>query len=380
MVKATWMWGRAATALALSAVALGGCSTTEPFGPKPVTIPTNNAISGASTDLRNAVNGAGGPSSYASAGYRLAYRSCSEYFDNITMMQNGVGFSSDSVGAFAAAGATVAVLQKNATRAAQTVARLAASALLADSILKSYDKKALLTPYPAETKGLILSAMKAYENGAAPSSAATADDAVAMVQEYANFCTYSSIPMYAKQVLNSATPHDSNTPSESILTVSDGTHAAAIAASIGVPATRLTDRQLAVLYFYLVKPADAFNQKDPAKRLIGQLPAKSQALFIDGDAPKSPANVADAAKLKASLSAIYDANDDFKGLVGEVKKDFDADVAKNTPKASATTTPSTTSDSGIQVPFFPPVAAGAELGVAAAPRPRSRPNITFDRR
>jgi hypothetical protein len=197
----------------LLATAQAACvSTPLPgFGPDAPGLPNTHAVTSMAAEAIVSI----GPSSegYAlSPGQRLqiyyntTYKLCSDYFDNLIEIQNQTHYTGDVLTAGATMATAMITLRKNMTDAANSIARIAAGGAFANAIVSKFDERALMTPYPTETKGLILAAMSAYETHVKPS---TVDDpylAQSHAMHYAELCTYSGITRSAKEALNAARP------------------------------------------------------------------------------------------------------------------------------------------------------------------------------
>lgn len=187
------------------------------FGPDAPTLPPKVHAQSASggqtiTDERTAAfddfyneQAFSNPSEYTAAGYRYVDRACNAYFDNLILAQHKLHFAQDVTVAGGSGAATVLSLAKTAQA---SIGMVAAGFGFTSTILKSFDDRALLTPYPEETKALIIAALHAYRTDAPASSSSDRATALARVQDYAELCSYSGINRFAKQALATAKTGD----------------------------------------------------------------------------------------------------------------------------------------------------------------------------
>jgi hypothetical protein len=213
---------------AVAPLLLGACAANS-FGPQALRTPSDVQIFDHTSQTADAYAQADNPNiakldsvdpnspAYVADGYSRVYKLCNDYFDELVLAQNKMGFASDAV---ATGGATTATIMGLAKASAQQIALVAAGTGLVSSLIQSYDNRALMTPYPSETKTLILAALDEYEKAAPPESATTKMQAVSLVQHYAEICTYSGITRFAKEAITTSSVSTSTpTPTGTELTV-----------------------------------------------------------------------------------------------------------------------------------------------------------------
>ncbi|WP_133244949.1 hypothetical protein [Caulobacter radicis] len=319
-----------ALAMGVLSLGLGGCETIS-FGPKAPNSPTLEDVKTTADGISTQVGLAGGPVRYVEAGYYGVDKACNAYFDNLIQAQNIAGFSSDAITAAGAAGASVEALRKNSALAARQLARIAAGGALANAVVGAYDRRALMTPYPSETKTLIVEALYKFRQENPLSDVRTGAQAALVVERYAEICTYSGITRFAKLALSRApTPAVTNPPS----TMLNGAQVAAaggIEALLKVDAGSLSDRQLAILQYYVNELPDPAAAPEASVLLLQELPSGIQEQLAPGRKPIKLDNDPTAKTLKAGitglLSLIESSNPEFGLLVDQVEKDYEASKA-----------------------------------------------------
>lgn len=141
---------------------------------------------------------------FIAAGYNKVYSACTEYFDALIKLKNNSAHESEVSNAVGTAATTIMGLAQAYSPA---VGITSAGFGLISNYFNSYDKNELLTPYPDETKGLILDAMRLYAEKNPPTNDLLTDSgALARVYQYAEMCTYSGISRYAKETLTKSKP------------------------------------------------------------------------------------------------------------------------------------------------------------------------------
>lgn len=140
---------------------------------------------------------------FIAAGYNKAYGLCTDYFDALIKAKNNTAFYSESI---AAAGNAATTIMGLAKAYSPTVGIVSAGFGVINSALLGYDKNELITPYPDETKGLILKALDEFYNANPPIETQTDGEAINRVLKYTEMCTYSGISRFAKVTLAQGTP------------------------------------------------------------------------------------------------------------------------------------------------------------------------------
>jgi hypothetical protein len=144
----------------------------------------------------------------AQVGYQLVDSSCSDYFDAVTKASNGWKMTKADFIALGAATATIAALAK---ASAKQVGIAAAAFGFGGLVIDNIEQYAYATPYPIQTRGLILKAFTAYRQSSPPKIAATIPDAIDQIAGYANLCTYAGIASLVEDSISKATPVDAST-------------------------------------------------------------------------------------------------------------------------------------------------------------------------
>jgi hypothetical protein len=142
------------------------------------------------------------PAEYARAGYTIVDENCNDFFDTLSRATNTLQMSKSDWTALGAAAAAILAL---AHSTAKPVGITAAAFGFGSIAFDNYQKYALLTPYPDQTKKLVIQALKAYEKDSPPGDATDMIGADARVSGYAQICTYSSIASLAQEAINKAT-------------------------------------------------------------------------------------------------------------------------------------------------------------------------------
>lgn len=305
---------------------LAGCGTGAgrvAFGPAAPAIPEPKMIAERASNTIGQVTTMGARE-YVAVGYYETYQACSAYFDNLIATQNQTRFTGDVVTAGGAAATALIALRKNTEAAARIVAKWAAGTAFLSSVISSFDDRALMTPYPSETKTLIMGALAKYEADAPPSSVVHDEDALGLVAGYAEMCTYSGITRFAKQALSNAIPENAGAPGAR-LGKEDVIDIDAASSVLGMGSDRLSPRQVALLHFYITEPT-AFGKAAQAKALLKELPASVAAnLGLGKEALVDPNSIPGVKAAAPALKRIVERNADLKGIVAETAKGFGGD-------------------------------------------------------
>lgn len=304
------------------ALGLSGCTTPLDYGPQAPEIPLGSKVQERASDIANEVGVT--PGAYVAAGYVLTYDKCTTYFNNLIELQNQTNFTSDVFAATGTMTSAMVSLRKNATDAAKSLARIAAGASFVSTLFSNYEDRLLMTPYPSETKSLILAGLNTFEKDAPPSGVTTSYEAAMLVQKYAELCTYSGITRAAKQAIANARPENAESDSKSILSQEDRINALSVSFALDLNGAALTDRQIAVLYYYLsVAPADTYKDVATTELILKQLPAKVIELFAPGDVPVAP-TMPKAVAAKGFLDTIAKGNPALRALAKTVGEEVAA--------------------------------------------------------
>jgi hypothetical protein len=283
---------------------LAGCVQ---LGPTPISI--DNAITlnhGENTpDITLRVQnelatGGVDPTMYTAAGYNYVYRQCTNYFDHLIVYQNGIDFSSDSLAAAGSAATAILNVARSGTIATSAAA---AGVSLGTAVLSSYRTRELVTPYPNETKTLILTALDKYRVAQPPEKDTTAAQAVWDVEHFAELCTFSGIGRAAKQALANFQP--------TAVTTSGTTYAtqeAYVKATLGLN-EELSDQNLVALYYYLYVSSNATPaQTAQQAAVLKTLPPDVQTLIGNNESSV-------ASTLKSKLSNLYSSSTAFQSSI-----------------------------------------------------------------
>lgn len=154
---------------------------------------------------------AGDPVKYQKVGFSITERECTTFFDGLDRRRDRANFARQEI--TLAGGVAAGVL--NALKAGAVPVTIAGIAFpfVANSIA-NYEETGLITPYPDETYILVKAALKAYRDAAPPPT--DIYDAVAQVQNYAAYCTYSGIHQLAKQAIATSTASP-ETPKKTVI-------------------------------------------------------------------------------------------------------------------------------------------------------------------
>lgn len=310
--------------LALATAGLAGCSTPmDRFGPQAPMLPGPAAVAKIAEDTNRDAARAGSPPEYVQYGYNLNFENCSAYFDALIKLQNQTRYTGDIVNAGGTAVSAMVGLRKNAEDAANSLVRIAAGSSFLGTVLSSFDERALMTPYPTETKTLILDGLSQFEARAQPISATTYSQATMLVQRHAELCTYSGITRAAKQALTRARPQPDEEAAPSKLTVQDAETVTRISFALLMGTNRLNERQLALLHYYLNGKPTAFKDTEKAEALLAELPDGVAKLLRNADGTlKDPAKVPNMMAIKDDLSSIFLANKSMAELIEPISKEF----------------------------------------------------------
>lgn len=290
---------------------IASCSNTS-FGPKPPEISPPSEIQTYYTEQEKDALKDLTPAQYVAAGYNKVYAACTTYFDALIKVQNETEFAKDTT---VAAGSATGAILGLANAASAVIAGLAAGVGFASATIENFNKHALVTPYPDETKSLILAALDKFSTDAPPETTTSPGLAIARVQHYAELCTYSGISRFAKQALQSAKLASDNQQT-SILSDSDRVYAAAIAGKLGT-AQQFTQDQLALLYWFFVDKGD--GDKTTSLSIMKNFPDSIKALLIDSKGTPTSGEPAIASAVKPWLVAVYQGNKQFQKLVADKK-------------------------------------------------------------
>jgi hypothetical protein len=294
---------------------LGGCVSQGLGFAKPPTTPTASEIQTEAADIKSQAarsNPALSGPEYAVVGYQIARQTCGKYFDNLIAASNDVQMSKADLAAAGTAAAAIEALAKATTK---TIGVTAAGVGLASVILDNYQDYALLTPYPVQTRTLILSAMDAYRRSLPPESATSLIDAADRVSGFAELCTYSNIASLAQQALAAAKPKDVNT-SAPLFSDSDALTLQSINDALGLPKTPpLDDKVYAELAIIASSTGTPNDQKLDA--LIEKLlPREVSSAAYDTAAQVPSAKLKSATKLLTDLAY---SNKAFSALITATK-------------------------------------------------------------
>jgi len=174
----------------LNVFIMQGCMTATPT--------MKNAIDVTQPDLKHLNR-----KEFIAAGYNKTYGLCTDYFDALIRAKNNTAFFGESIAAAGNAATTIMGLAKAYSPA---IGMVSAGFGAISSALFDFDKDELMTPYPDETKGLILKALEEFSNANPPMQTQTDGEAINRVLQYTEMCTYSGISRFAKVTLAKGTP------------------------------------------------------------------------------------------------------------------------------------------------------------------------------
>jgi len=147
-----------------------------------------------------------------------------------------------------AAGSAAAVIATLAQTTPKTIGIIAAAFGLGAVVIDNLDQYSFATPYPTQTRGLILKALVAYRQSSPAESAKTISDAADLISGYANLCTYSGIAELAAESITKATPGNLTSQNGPLFTDAQKADLQPIIGLLNLPAgTQLTDSDYVAL-------------------------------------------------------------------------------------------------------------------------------------
>lgn len=245
------------------------------------------------------------PSDYTAAGYNYVYRQCSNYFDSLILYQNKVGYASDLT---VAGGTSLGAILGIAKSSAAAISGVAAGVGFASAALTAFQNRALITPYPNETKTLILSALDTYRAKNAPDAMTTPAEAITNVQHFAELCTYSGITRAAKQALSQYKAGvDTPNPQPGAPAASQDPISSAL--SLNTP---LDDAQQVALYWFVFRGGNPCAPQASCDAVKKAVPDLASTIYKAG-AYVDPQDIK--AKVGNNLAMLYSENASFRTAV-----------------------------------------------------------------
>jgi hypothetical protein len=277
---------------------------------------------------------------YARTGYTLVQERCNTFFDEITKATNDLQMTKADVAALGAAAAVIIAL---AHRSSKPVAITAAAFGFGTSVFDSYQKYALLTAYPTQTRDLVQAAMEAYAKDSPAADAKDIVEADARISGYAQLCTYSGIVALAAKAISTSAPKAvSQTASSVFTTADDVSKVTQIKTLLGLPDVTLSDNTLALLEL-MADPstADALRIQIPA-----QLPSDVAAKVWSSD---TNSKLAALDKIAPLLSQLATSNKAFAQIIAGIKK------ASTSRPGDVNAAPTLVVPAGPPGPWSPPI-------------------------
>jgi hypothetical protein len=279
---------------------LAGCTSSGWGLANPPEIPKATAV----RTLVNGVNGSADTNTtvsapeYALGGYQLARSACDTYFDDLIEASNDVQMSKADIAAAGVAAATIASLAHASTKA---VGVTAAAAGLVGILLDNYQNYALITPYPVQTRSLVLGAMDTYRNSKPPENATSLMDASDRIAGYAEICTYSNIAALAAQAIATAKTTDTGGATSLFSASERATVLQPVKDMLGLSSATLTDDNFAELA--IIGSSDGSDAAKKLNPVIAKLlPTDVAAAAYDGGTQGPTAKLKSAQPLLGTLA------------------------------------------------------------------------------
>jgi hypothetical protein len=250
------------------------------------------------------------PVEYAVAGYTLADESCNSFFDLLAQATNNVQMTKADWTALGAATATILALTHSTSKPVGIAAGLFG---LGAAGFDNYQKYALLTPYPDQTKKLVIQAMQAFRSQSPPEQATDILNADARVSAYARLCTYSSISSLAQQAISTASPQAVNVGTKTIFTTAgDQQLVQTIDSALGLQSQSVSDQDLALLAIMTTSGTDP--------KLLPQIAAKLSAPVAAAvwDSTSKALKQSVVPQIQGPLAQLASSNSDFKKLIDSI--------------------------------------------------------------
>jgi len=260
------------------------------------------------------------PANYTAAGYSYVYRQCSNYFDTLILYQNKVNFANDEV---VTGGSSLGAVLGLVKASSAAVGAVAAGVGFVSSSLTAFNNRALITPYPNETKTMILNALDVYRSKYAPNQMTSASEAILNVQHFAELCTYSGITRAAKQALSNYKGDVISSSNASTPTIG-----AVISANLGITAP-LDDAQLVALYWFIFKGGSPCADAKLCAAAVSSLAPIKKSLIDSQSGYIDPADLK--AKVGGELSQLYADDAAFKKAVDTYGAAPEKGAAKTKP-------------------------------------------------
>ena len=234
---------------------------------------------------------------YTAAGYSYVYRQCSNYFDGLIMLQNENGFNGDLV---SASGSAVATIMGLVRASSASIGAIAATTGFASTTFNAFNTRALMTPYPTETKTLILGGLDDYRAKYPPDASKDAATAILNVQHYAELCTYSGITRAAKKALAAVKIEASPAGGDAAAGTTPQPSAEALALRAGISAklkvATMKPKEFAWLIEYVLN--DKYKTAEDALRIRSTLPPD-----VTSQLPLTAAGAQEPTKLKSEVGS-----------------------------------------------------------------------------
>jgi hypothetical protein len=237
-----------------AALALSGCASW--VSPQPPEAPKQGEVRKEIEELHRLKTGSNtnagtvSATQIATAGYSLADRQCTNFFDAVHKWNNDSNFNRKELALLGAGAAGILAALKSS---AQTIAITAIAVTLAADSIDNFQNFALAAARLPHVRRLVTDAQTAYRRSAPPTSAAVmTDEAVAYdyLGGYAALCTYDGIQSFVNQALAAGQPEDTNGPA-SIFAPADRVILAAVNAALGLTDATLSDEKYVELYWFL---------------------------------------------------------------------------------------------------------------------------------
>lgn len=273
------------------------------------------------------------PPEFATSGYRIVDINCNAYFDALVRASNRVKMTKADITAVGTAAGVIATLAKSAPK---EIGIFVAGFGLAETIVDNVEQYAFVTPYPVQTRGLVLKAMNEYRASSSPASVTSLSEAADQIAGYASLCSYSGIAVLSAEAIAKAEPEDVSRKRQ-LLGAQDRLQLELpIVGALGLPPnTLLSDSDLATLAA-ISDPSTPDASLAPLTMMLS--PSFTTSLIAGKlvDVTQTPP-----ARVSSSLNAIWGlmspvlgSNPEFKKFVDDRKKAVAGGAVAPTPPPS----------------------------------------------
>jgi len=248
---------------------------------------------------------------YAEVGYILTEEACSDFFDALVASSNNIQMTKADALAASTAAATILALSKKTTR---TIGNTAALFGLSTALLDNWQKYYLMTPYPVQTRNLVLGALTTYRQAYPPQDAVDILDADERVSAYARLCSYSGIANLAEQALAKSVTIPADAPAETIFSDADRSGVlSTIQMTLKLPSSAFKDEDYVILEV-------ASEETVPSQKYIDALSPDVKAKLPYTTATEKQKTTAAIKQIGGVLHPLLLSNTKFKSAVDAFKQ------------------------------------------------------------